>query len=251
MTRMLDILEEYVHRAFGGDTLERIDGSTPVRDRQNAIARFNAAGAKSFVFLLSTRACGLGINLATADTVIIYDSDWNPHNDIQAINRAHRIGQVRCSGRLQGDQGRRRPVGNQLQSSEVPAGVRLGVPVGVGVGGVESMPEGIQEIGMPCGGSEVAREVGMCASPAERERGRDVNAQEKRLLVYRLTTRATVEERILHLAKKKLMLERLFVQGTEGVKPGGDTKKEMSDILWWGVDEIFEEDEDAGAPPTH
>ena len=45
--------------------------------------------------LLSTRACRLGINLATADTIILYDSDWNPHNDIQAISRAHRIGQKR------------------------------------------------------------------------------------------------------------------------------------------------------------
>lgn len=59
--------------------------------------RFNAPGALQFVFLLSTRAGGLGINLATADTVIIYDSDWNPHNDIQAFSRAHRIGKFQIN----------------------------------------------------------------------------------------------------------------------------------------------------------
>ena len=72
---------------------ERIDGGITGTLRQDAIDRFNADGAEQFVFLLSTRAGGLGINLYTADTVIIYDSDWNPHNDIQAFSRAHRIGQ--------------------------------------------------------------------------------------------------------------------------------------------------------------
>merc|ERR1712149_151661 len=61
--------------------------------RQDSIDRFNSGESESFVFLLSTKAGGLGINLATADTVIIFDMDWNPHNDIQAFSRAHRIGQ--------------------------------------------------------------------------------------------------------------------------------------------------------------
>eukprot|EP00053_Salpingoeca_punica_P019998 m.205742 g.205742 ORF g.205742 m.205742 type:complete len:1395 (-) comp17765_c0_seq1:329-4513(-) len=91
MTRLLDILEEYMRvRQF---KYERIDGSVAGSDRQARIDSFNSPNAPQFCFLLSTRAGGLGINLATADTVIIYDSDWNPHNDIQAFSRAHRIGQ--------------------------------------------------------------------------------------------------------------------------------------------------------------
>ncbi|CAG2108130.1 unnamed protein product, partial [Medioppia subpectinata] len=92
MTLMLDLLEDFCE--FEGYKYERIDGSITGSIRQDSIDRFNAPGAQQFVFLLSTRAGGLGINLATADTVIIYDSDWNPHNDIQALSRAHRIGQA-------------------------------------------------------------------------------------------------------------------------------------------------------------
>ncbi|CAF1342694.1 unnamed protein product [Adineta steineri] len=92
MTRMLDILEDFLE--YLGYKYERMDGKTGGSDRQDAIDRFNAPGAEQFCFLLSTRSGGLGINLATADTVIIYDSDWNPHNDIQALSRAHRIGQT-------------------------------------------------------------------------------------------------------------------------------------------------------------
>uniref|UniRef100_A0A4W3HFG3 Chromodomain helicase DNA binding protein 5 n=1 Tax=Callorhinchus milii TaxID=7868 RepID=A0A4W3HFG3_CALMI len=93
MTKMLDLLEDFME--FEGYKYERIDGSITGNLRQEAIDRFNAPGALQFCFLLSTRAGGLGINLATADTVVIYDSDWNPHNDIQAFSRAHRIGQNR------------------------------------------------------------------------------------------------------------------------------------------------------------
>ncbi|KAJ6714653.1 CHROMODOMAIN-HELICASE-DNA-BINDING PROTEIN 3-RELATED-RELATED [Salix viminalis] len=147
MTKLLDILEDYLTIEFGPKTYERVDGSVSVSDRQTAIARFNQDKSR-FVFLLSTRSCGLGINLATADTVIIYDSDFNPHADIQAMNRAHRIG------------------------------------------------------------------------------------QSKRLLVYRLVVRASVEERILQLARKKLMLDQLFVN-----KSG--SQKEVEDILRWGTEELF------------
>lgn len=147
MTKLLDILEDYLTIEFGPKTYERVDGSVVVSDRQAAIARFNQDKSR-FVFLLSTRSCGLGINLATADTVIIYDSDFNPHADIQAMNRAHRIG------------------------------------------------------------------------------------QSNRLLVYRLVVRASVEERILQLAKKKLVLDQLFVN-----KSG--TPKEVEDILKWGTEELF------------
>ncbi|CAL9704613.1 unnamed protein product [Knipowitschia caucasica] len=91
MTKMLDLLEDFLE--FEGYKYERIDGAITGGLRQEAIDRFNAPGAQQFCFLLSTRAGGLGINLASADTVIIYDSDWNPHNDIQAFSRAHRIGQ--------------------------------------------------------------------------------------------------------------------------------------------------------------
>ncbi|XP_052717900.1 chromodomain-helicase-DNA-binding protein Mi-2 homolog isoform X6 [Crassostrea angulata] len=92
MTKMLDILEDFLE--YEGYKYERIDGGITGSMRQDAIDRFNAPDAPQFAFLLSTRAGGLGINLATADTVIIYDSDWNPHNDIQAFSRAHRIGQA-------------------------------------------------------------------------------------------------------------------------------------------------------------
>ncbi|CAL0307234.1 unnamed protein product [Lupinus luteus] len=91
MTRLLDILEDYL--MFRGYQYCRIDGNTGGEDRDASIEAYNKPGSEKFVFLLSTRAGGLGINLATADVVILYDSDWNPQVDLQAQDRAHRIGQ--------------------------------------------------------------------------------------------------------------------------------------------------------------
>ncbi|XP_047311709.1 ISWI chromatin-remodeling complex ATPase CHR11-like [Impatiens glandulifera] len=91
MTRLLDILEDYL--LYRGHQYCRIDGNTGGDDRDASIEVFNKPGSEKFVFLLSTRAGGLGINLATADVVILYDSDWNPQVDLQAQDRAHRIGQ--------------------------------------------------------------------------------------------------------------------------------------------------------------
>ena len=91
MTRMLDILEDY--SLWRGYKYCRLDGQTSHEDRERAIEEFNKPGSEKFLFMLSTRAGGLGINLATADVVILYDSDWNPQVDLQAQDRAHRIGQ--------------------------------------------------------------------------------------------------------------------------------------------------------------
>ncbi|ONM32106.1 ISWI chromatin-remodeling complex ATPase CHR11 [Zea mays] len=91
MTRLLDILEDYL--MYRGYQYCRIDGNTGGEDRDASIEAFNSPGSEKFVFLLSTRAGGLGINLATADVVVLYDSDWNPQADLQAQDRAHRIGQ--------------------------------------------------------------------------------------------------------------------------------------------------------------
>jgi SWI/SNF-related matrix-associated actin-dependent regulator of chromatin subfamily A member 5 len=93
MSRLLDILEDYC--VFRQYKYCRIDGSTAHEDRINAIDEYNKPGSEKFVFLLTTRAGGLGINLTSADIVILYDSDWNPQADLQAMDRAHRIGQTK------------------------------------------------------------------------------------------------------------------------------------------------------------
>ncbi|XP_038158707.1 chromodomain-helicase-DNA-binding protein 4a isoform X2 [Cyprinodon tularosa] len=156
MTKMLDLLEDFLENE--GYKYERIDGGITGGMRQEAIDRFNAPGAQQFAFLLSTRAGGLGINLATADTVIIYDSDWNPHNDVQAFSRAHRIG------------------------------------------------------------------------------------QNKKVMIYRFVTKASVEERITQVAKKKMMLTHLVVRPGLGSKTGSMSKQELDDILKFGTEQLFKDD---------
>uniref|UniRef100_A0A667Y4Y1 Chromodomain helicase DNA binding protein 4 n=1 Tax=Myripristis murdjan TaxID=586833 RepID=A0A667Y4Y1_9TELE len=164
MTKMLDLLEDFLENE--GYKYERIDGGVTGSMRQEAIDRFNAPGAPQFAFLLSTRAGGLGINLATADTVIIYDSDWNPHNDIQAFSRAHRIG------------------------------------------------------------------------------------QNKKVMIYRFVTKASVEERITQVAKKKMMLTHLVVRPGLGSKTGSMSKQELDDILKFGTEELFKDEIGDGESTT-
>uniref|UniRef100_A0A8D3BYJ2 DNA helicase n=1 Tax=Scophthalmus maximus TaxID=52904 RepID=A0A8D3BYJ2_SCOMX len=156
MTKMLDLLEDFLENE--GYKYERIDGGVTGNMRQEAIDRFNAPGAPQFAFLLSTRAGGLGINLASADTVVIYDSDWNPHNDIQAFSRAHRIGQNR------------------------------------------------------------------------------------KVMIYRFVTKASVEERITQVAKKKMMLTHLVVRPGLGSKTGSMSKQELDDILKFGTEQLFKDE---------
>ncbi|XP_060813806.1 ATP-dependent helicase brm-like [Bombus pascuorum] len=91
MTQLMTIMEDYLN--WRGFKYLRLDGATKAEDRGGLLKKFNDPGSEYFLFLLSTRAGGLGLNLQAADTVIIFDSDWNPHQDLQAQDRAHRIGQ--------------------------------------------------------------------------------------------------------------------------------------------------------------
>lgn len=159
---------------------QRLDGSIKGELRKQALDHFNAEGSPDFCFLLSTRAGGLGINLATADTVIIFDSDWNPQNDLQAQARAHRIGQK-----------------NQVN-------------------------------------------------------------------IYRLVTKGSVEEDILERAKQKMVLDHLVIQrmdttgktvlsntkGTSGSSATPFNKEELAQILKFGAEDLFKENEDAEDEPN-
>ena len=92
-TSMLDILEDYC--IFREYKYCRLDGNTELDDREKCIDDFTSPNSDKFIFLISTRAGGLGLNLMTANIVVLYVSDWNPQIDLQAMDRAHRIGQTK------------------------------------------------------------------------------------------------------------------------------------------------------------
>ena len=149
----LDIVEDFLD-GLGLHYL-RLDGRTTSLQKQKRIDEFNAPDSPLFAFLLSTRAGGVGINLATADTVIILDPDFNPHQDIQAISRAHRIG------------------------------------------------------------------------------------QKKKVLVFQLMTRATVEEKIMQVGKKKMALDHIMIEQREA---SDDAGLDLESILKHGADALFKDD---------
>eukprot|EP00357_Protocruzia_adherens_P021885 CAMPEP_0115046674 /NCGR_PEP_ID=MMETSP0216-20121206/48875_1 /TAXON_ID=223996 /ORGANISM="Protocruzia adherens, Strain Boccale" /LENGTH=1611 /DNA_ID=CAMNT_0002429771 /DNA_START=24 /DNA_END=4859 /DNA_ORIENTATION=- len=160
---MLNILEQYL--TMRGYKHLRLDGSTPHSERQIIIDKYNRENSDYFVIIMSTKAGGLGINLATADTVVLFDSDFNPHNDLQALNRAHRIGQTR------------------------------------------------------------------------------------KVMIYRMITRFTVEEKVMEIAKQKLMLEHIIVRQMGGNKGGEHKLKqgELNNIIKFGTSKLFcdESEEDS------
>ena len=90
---MVDLLDDYC--TLRGFNFLRLTGATNRVQRMVNLQAFNAADSQVFIFLMTTRAGGLGINLQTADTCILYDSDWNPQCDLQAMARVHRLGQTK------------------------------------------------------------------------------------------------------------------------------------------------------------
>ncbi|CAH8491794.1 unnamed protein product [Schistosoma rodhaini] len=127
MTRMIDILEEFM--LYRKHAYLRLDGSSRLSDRRDMVAQWQT-NPRWFVFLLSTRAGGLGINLTAADTVIFYDSDWNPTVDQQAMDRAHRLGQTKpvtvyrliCKNTVEGRMLRRAEEKRAMQQMVIQSG---------------------------------------------------------------------------------------------------------------------------------
>lgn len=151
---MLDMVEDFLDGL--GLYYQRLDGNVSSLQKQKRIDEYNAPESPLFAFLLSTRAGGVGINLATADTVIILDPDFNPHQDIQALSRAHRIG------------------------------------------------------------------------------------QKKKVLVFQLTTRATAEEKIMQIGKKKMALDHVLIEQMDAEEDAG---MDLESILRHGAGALFKDDD--------
>ncbi|KAH9255375.1 hypothetical protein BASA81_006494 [Batrachochytrium salamandrivorans] len=161
-TSMLDILSDFLH--LRNYKHARLDGGTNRVQRAVDVLQYNQADSTQFAYLMSTRAGGLGINLATADTVILFDSDYNPQVDLQAMDRVHRIG------------------------------------------------------------------------------------QEKPVHIYRLVTKGTIEERIVHRAKKKLFLDSMVNRGSTAMGEALESlsKAEMLKMLKFGASAVFGDSGDGG-----
>ena len=199
MVRMLDLISEYLQlRHF---PFQRLDGGIKGELRRKALEHFNAEGSQDFCFLLSTRAGGLGINLATADTVIIFDSDWNPQNDLQVT---------------QADVYVRRTMSNHFLKMELQAQAR-------------------------------AHRIG----------------QKNQVNIYRLVTKASVEEDIVERAKRKMVLDHLVIQRMDttgrtvldrkapnAANSTPFNKEELNAILKFGAEELFKDDEDGEDEPA-
>lgn len=175
-----------------------------------------AKDSQAFCFLLSTRAGGLGINLATADTVIIYDSDWNPHNDIQVL--------MLPSSNL---------------SCFVHATVNLVKLLSIHAWSYSHCMIYYEVKPPPCYLDFLWDIPCWCFQAFSRAHR---IGQANKVMIYRFVTRASVEERITQVAKKKMMLTHLVVRPGLGNKGGQMSKKEMDDILKFGTEELFKEE---------
>ncbi|EPQ08635.1 Chromodomain-helicase-DNA-binding protein 1 [Myotis brandtii] len=252
MTQMLDILQDYMD--YRGYSYERVDGSVRGEERYLAIKNFGQQPI--FVFLLSTRAGGVGMNLTAADTVIFVDSDFNPQNDLQAASRAHRIGQnksvkvIRLIGRDTVEEIVCRKAASKLQlTSAIMEGGHF--TLGARKPAVDAdlqlnFPKSGGGVGMNLTAADTVIFVDSDFNPQN-----DLQAasrahrigQNKSVKVIRLIGRDTVEEIVCRKAASKLQLTSAIMEGghfTLGArKPAVDADLQLGEILKFGLDKLL------------